>query len=395
MTIQSPGAADLPDDFHLAVDRPVAEAKGMPNAAYTSQAYFESERDQLFGKTWAVVGVGIDIPEPGDVKPVSFMGLPLVLVRDRAGEVRVFHNVCSHRGLELVAAPCKVKLLIQCPYHSWTYDLTGKLRSTPMIGGPGENDCAGFEKARHGLKAVRSAVWLDMIFVNLSGDAPNFDDFIAPFTRRWADYDLDRVVHGGSDSSWRLELNCNWKLAVENHCDAYHLPWVHPELNRVSRLEDHYEILGPEGFYAGQGSHAYLARRPEGAPILPLFPGLEGAQTTGAEYISLFPNATIGLHSDHLWTVWFDPIHPDRTGERMELYYTDAAVRGDDFTAVRREVHRFWYNVWSEDQWAVEGMQRGRSSPAFQGGVFSPVVDRPTHHFHRWVARSLAGTPLA
>ncbi len=85
MTIQSPGAADLPDDFHLAVDRPVAEAKGMPNAAYTSQAYFESERDQLFGKTWAVVGVGIDIPEPGDVKPISFMGLPLVLVRDRAG----------------------------------------------------------------------------------------------------------------------------------------------------------------------------------------------------------------------------------------------------------------------------------------------------------------------
>ena len=160
--------AALAEGFHLAIDRPTAEARGLPNAAYTSEAYLTFERDQLFAKTWSVVGLACDIPQAGDVKPVALLGIPLVMLRDRSGEVRVFHNVCSHRGLELVAEPCRVAGALRCPYHSWTYDLRGKLIATPGIGGAGQNSCPGFEKARHGLKAVRSAVWLDMVFVNLS-----------------------------------------------------------------------------------------------------------------------------------------------------------------------------------------------------------------------------------
>jgi choline monooxygenase len=372
-----------------AVGQPIEFAKGLPNELFTSDRYFTVERDQLFGRSWAVIGAGIDVPDPGDLKPVTFMGLPLLMLRNKAGEIGVFHNVCSHRGLELVNEKKNVSRLIRCPYHAWSFTLDGDLHQTPGIGGPGVNTCPGFEKARHGLKPVRCAVWMDMVFVNLSGDAQPFEDFIAPLTERWRDYDFSRMTHGGDHSSWSLVLNANWKFGVENHCDGYHLPMVHPELNAVSRLEDHYPIVGPEGYYAGQGSIAYNAMRPNNAPALPQFPKLPADRHSLAEYVSLFPNATIGVHMDHVWTVWFDPISPNRTVERMEIYYPTEEAARPEFAPVREEVHRFWYKVWQEDLWAVEGLQRGRSSPGFAGGAFSPVMDGPSHSFHKWAAASL------
>lgn len=383
--------ADLEEGFHLAVDRPTAEARGLPNAAYTSEAYFNFERDRLFAKTWSVVGIAQDIPTPGDVKPVSLMGIPLVMLRDRSGTVRVFHNVCSHRGLELVSAPCRVSAALRCPYHSWSYDLRGKLIATPDIGGVGKHSCPKFDKSLHGLKAVPTAVWLGMVFVNISGDAPDFESHMAPLTERWADYDFARLRHGGSDSTWSLELKCNWKLGVENHCDAYHLPWVHPALAGISSPSVRYEIKD-EGPYAGQASRAYLPNGKSCDRNFPVFPGLDAAGIDRAEYVSLFPNATAGVHGDHVWTVWFDPLSADRTHERMDLYYVGDEACGDAYAEARKKNCAFWLQVFDEDRGVVEGMQRGRRSPAFQGGVFAEARDQPAHSFHIWVARALAAS---
>lgn len=369
------------------VDRPIDEACGLPNEFFTSQAFFDYERDHLFGKTWAVVAAGVDVPNPGGLKPISFMGLPLLLTRTQEGEVKVFHNICSHRGLELVSEAQHVKRFIRCPYHAWTYTLSGDLHSMPGIGGPGKNQCPGFQKEKHGLKEIRSAVWMDLIFINLGGDAGSFEKYIAPLKERWKAYDFSMIRHGGESSSWTLDLKTNWKFPVENHCDGYHLPMVHPELNAVSRLEDHYPIIEQKGRFSGQGSLAYNAERPGDAPQLPKFPGIPDDQQMQAEYVSLFPNAAIGVHVDHVWVVWFEPIAPGKTKERMEIYYIGDDVAQDAaYAPVREEVHRFWLKVWSEDQWAVEGLQRGRASPAFDGGAFSPAMDGPAHAFHKWAA---------
>ena len=377
-------------DALATIDRPIEEARGLPNAFFTDQAFFAFERDTVFAKTWSVVGAGVDIPNPGDLKAVDFMGLPLLLVRTKAGEVKVFHNVCSHRGLELVNGCQSVSRLIRCPYHAWSYTLDGDLHSMPGIGGPGKNQCPGFEKEKHGLRQIRSAVWLDMIFVNLDGDAAPFATYTAPFEARWKDYDFSLLHHGGENSSWQIDLQTNWKFAVENHCDGYHLPMVHPELNAVSRLEDHYPIVGEEGFYAGQGSLAYNATRPGDAPQLPRFPSVPRDKQSVSEYLSIFPNATVGVHIDHVWIVWFQPTAPDRTVERMEIYYPGAEVAQDAaYAPTREEVHRFWFKVFGEDQWAVEGLQRGRASPAFTGGAFSPAMDGPAHAFHKWAAKAV------
>ncbi len=379
------------------VDRPLEEALGLPNSAYTSQAYFEYERDNLMAKTWTCIGVGCDLPNPGDVRPVSFMGIPLFMLRDRHGAVKVFHNVCSHRGLELVSEPGRIKNnMVRCPYHSWVYDLDGNLRSTPMIGGPGQNACPGFSKEGKGLRQVRSAVWLDMVFINLSGDAPDFVDHMAPLMNRWSHYDFSLLQHGGAESSWRIDLKSNWKLPVENHCDAYHLPWVHPDLNRRSPFEVHYPLLD-ENLFAGQGSRAFSGEPPAGEPALPMFPGLTEAQETVAEYVSIYPNATAGVHANHVWTVWFEALSPEVTVERMEIYYIGEAASDDAFKRTREKFCASWLQVFQEDQWVCEAMQRGRHSPAFSGGVFSPALDAPVHNLHRWVARQLdrAAAPLA
>ena len=384
-----PTALPLTESQLAGVQRPIAEASGLPNAAYVSDSYMRFERDQVLGRTWTCIGHGRDVANPGDAVPVNLLGLPLLLLRDHEGRIKVFHNVCSHRGMELVSRPCSLRTVLRCPYHSWAYDLDGQLRATPHIGGPGRNACEGFDRARHGLKPVRTAVWLDMVFVNLSGDAPSFEAHAAPLAARWKDFDTSRIRHGGPDSSLRIAVNCNWKLAVENYCESYHLPWVHPGLNSYSRLEDHYNIEA-DGHYAGQGSLVYTPVLVEGGPAFPRFPDLPEKWATGAEYIALFPNVLLGIHADHFFAMRLEPIAPDRTVEHLDLYYVGDEPLGEDYAAMRAANTRAWRTVFEEDIGVVEGMQRGRASPAFAGGVFSPVMDGPTHCFHRWVAARLA-----
>ena len=377
---------------HLdAVLRDTAHATGLPNEFYTDEQAAVLEREHVFGRSWACIGRASDVPRKGELLPVELYGLPLVLLRDSADQVRVFHNVCSHRGQLLVREPCKVQGVIRCPYHSWTYGLDGSLRGTPHLGGVGSHDHSAFDRAQHGLKAVRSHVWADQVFIDLSGNAPEFADFIAPLTDRWRPLwgddgaDLLRITQDGSHME--MEVAANWKLAVENYCEAYHLPWVHPSLNTYSKLEDHYNIDGVSGF-SGQGVTAYNLVDVAGT-ALPKFPAWPADRERTAEYISLFPNLLLGLQADHFLTLLIRPVTPTLTREELRVYYVGDEGRQDRYEASRTAVLESWRVVFGEDVWAVEGMQAGRRSPAFKGGVFSPAMDVPTHDFHRWMASRL------
>jgi len=121
------------------VQRDVTTANGLPNAHYNDPALWDEERKAVIFATWAGLAVTADVPENGDAKPIEFLGIPLLLVRDKDGDVRVFQNVCRHRGMILVDAPRKIEGAIRCPYHSWCYSTAGKLVSTPHVGGAGHN----------------------------------------------------------------------------------------------------------------------------------------------------------------------------------------------------------------------------------------------------------------
>ena len=366
-----------------AVRRPIEHANGLSNSHYTDESTYLEERDSLVFRNWAGLGVAADVPNNGDAKPVTFMGLPLMLLRDKSGVVRVFQNICRHRGMILVDSPRNIEGAIRCPYHSWCYSTEGKLVSTPHVGGPGHNTSDGIDRTTLGLIEVRSHIWLGVVWINVSGTAPAFEDANAEMLDRWAEFDKPSY-HGGSDSSFTLTVNCNWKLAVENYCESYHLPWVHPGLNSYSRLEDHYNIEEP-GHFSGQGTYVYRQLKGDNDAVFPDFDGLSDKWDKGAEYISAYPNVLLGVHRDHTYAIILIPEGPGKTTEHVHLFYADPNTDED----LRKRNAAQWKLVFEEDIFVVEGMQHGRNALGFDGGRFSPAMDAPTHMFHDWVASGL------
>ena len=370
---------------------PIGSARGLPNAAYTSGEYFRYEREQLIGRSWAGCAFTDSIPERPFAQPLEFMGLPLLITRDRRGGLNVFHNVCSHRGMKLVAEPSELPGLISCRYHCWSYTVHGELKRTPHIGGTNQHTSPGFENAAHGLRAIRSAVFMGVLFINLSGDAADFDEHIAPLRGRAAALigarGWSQLAAAPDHSQLSLQAHSNWKLLVENYCEAYHLPWVHPGLNSYSRLEDHESFVDAESF-SGQTSLAYRLSDVAGTR-LPRFDEWPPDRINLAEYPALYPNVLLGFHADHAFAVILTPLAPDLTREELRILYVGDGSTADGYAGCRAATHAAWRGVFSEDLFAVEGMQQGRASSAYDGGVFSPVMDQPSHHFHRWAAARL------
>lgn len=370
------------------VTKPVAEAKGLPNGFYTDGDIYEAEQKAVFAATWAGLSFASYVPEPGDAMPISFCGTPLMIVRGKDDQVRVFLNACRHRGMVLLEEKRKIEGALRCPYHSWCYDLTGRLRATPHVGGPGQNSHADIKRDELGLVEVRSRVWRDVIFVNLDWQAPEFEDYAGTLLERWKEFEQP-MYHGGPDSSFKLNLKTNWKLAVENYCESYHLPWIHPGLNAYSRLEDHYDIV-EQGKFSGQGTVVYNPKLSDDGRVFENFDALSDKWDTGAEYVAFYPNVLFGVHRDHAFAILLEPTGPDTMVEHIELYYATPEMGGDNYADMRRKNAAMWKEIFIEDIGVVEGMQKGRQGSLFDGGKFSPAMDEPTHCFHDWVANKFA-----
>lgn len=366
------------------VMKPVNSARGLPNEHYMDPATFLEEKDSVLFANWSGIGFGKDVPEVGDARPVNFLGMPLLMVRTREGAINVFQNTCRHRGMILVDKPTKIRGAIRCPYHSWCYGLDGELRTTPHIGGPGQNTHEDIRVEELGLFRIRSHVWRDVVFVNIDGTAPAFQEAHGDLIDRWKEFDQP-LHHGGAGSSLKLDVASNWKLAVENFCESYHLPWVHPGLNSYSRLEDHYNV-SEAGKYSGQGSYVYEQLKDEQGRSMPDFANLSSQWDSGAEYLAVYPNVLLGVQRDHAFAMVLEPVSCERTIEHLELYYAEPPTSSPEMDGLRQANTERWKTVFEEDIFVVEGMQRGRHGQLFDGGRFSPVMDGPTHNFHHWVA---------
>ena len=371
----------------------INDANGLPNECYLNDEYFKIERERVFFDNWIVVGVSSSVPEIGDAKPFDLMGVPLLILRDKNNKIRVFHNVCSHRGMILLNKECKLKNTIRCPYHSWSYNFNGELIATPHVGGMNIHEADGFIKSKSNLKEVSSYVWMDLIFINVNKNKKDFEESIDPLEKQWSKFiskkDQKLIRHAGDFGYFNMEVKSNWKFAIENYCESYHLPWVHPELNRVSNLKDHYHIQDLTETFSGQGSNKY-SQQFDGNKKLSTFPNWPSNLYQNSEYVSLFPNVMLGIHVDHFYAFWLEPLSNNITREHFEMYYVgDESASSDEYKEIRKKNFVFWQEVMNEDVAAIEGMQKGRSSPAYNGGNFSPVMDTPTLMFHKWVATNL------
>jgi choline monooxygenase len=242
MTVEGARFGDFADFADFVDGEALARVRGenglfsrLPSAAYTDSGFLALEYQRWLARTWLYVGRGHEIPNPGDVVPVP--GHPFILVRNKTGEVRAFQNACRHRGHALVDGPCRGLRLFTCPYHAWSYDLDGRLIGTPHFGGHKVHEVAGFDPAKYGLMPVRCAMWHDWIFLNIDGNAEPLADFVAPMARRMPEVDFAKLSHYLTIDAGPLELN--WKLAMENNMEPYHVPVVHRNTAEGQPLSAH------------------------------------------------------------------------------------------------------------------------------------------------------------
>ena len=362
-----------------AITRPAPEqATGLPNVSYTSPEFLALENELLFARTWVAAGFAHQIPEPGDAVPVTAGGVPIILLRDHDGAVRAFQNVCRHRGTQLLTEPCKGASAITCPYHWWSYNLDGTVAHRPHFDGPDKhNDDPG-----RGLFPVRCGQWFDVIFVNIDGKAPPLETYMKPFAERLAGYDFSTLRHGGT-VTW--EFQANWKLVQENYIEPYHVFAVHPRLEEWTPTNLHQ--FGHDGVCCINGVSFESADDGRGGSM-PLLPNLTDEQAHRGVYLHLFPSLDCGVWPDHVHTLTLTPLGPDQTHEEINIYFAEEAM-APEHEAAREAVFEGWRELNGEDVDVVERLQKGRSAPAFDGGMLSPYWDTVTHHFARLVVEGM------
>ncbi len=374
--------------------RPTAQAEGLPASAYTSEEFFRLERERLFPRRWMAIGFASDVPHPGDAWPLTAAGWPLVMVRGRDDKLRVFHNICLHRGMSPIAEPCRNLSTIRCPWHSWTYDLDGSLLAQPNIGGVGVNREEGFDRASLGLREVRAEVFLDTVFVNIDGTAPPLAEHVAPFKRYFHEFDfslLRRDPKRGYEGIWHV----NWKLGFESGIEDYHLPWVHPEL-----FEKHGSWRG-NGFVDGMmiGTEDEIPSEYRSSIVdldrgaLPMFPGLSEDAAWRGNFMILFPNVGYSVLPDHLDIFIMLPETPTRSWMRGSLHFVGDKALTPRYEAARQKVREAWDLIGEQDAPIAERVQANQFARDVAGipNRFSPVWENAVQRFQQLVIETIDG----
>ncbi len=384
--------AAVSDEVLARLDGPIEEVRGLPNEAFTTDAFAELERKRLFPRAWTFAGRTGDIPEPGDVRPVEVADHPLILARGKDKQIRVFQNVCLHRGARLVTEALRGTATLTCPYHSWSYKLDGTLKARPHYHGPDKHDRGkSRDNDRACLFGVRSTTWHDWVFVNLDGKAPPFDEYIAPVAAHFELWDMTQFRFAHHDA---FEFQCNWKLAIENFCDTYHVFKVHPELDRAYTLKDRTTAY-PAGIHVLMlntlaGPSRGLTLDPEG-PAPPSLAGLAEDLMATQPSCNLFPNVTIVISAGNLQFVMFEPVAANRCIMHMWYYFVGDAAKAPEHEQSRDLVYAEWAALNAEDEDVCRRMQQGRSCEGYDGGRLAPFWDEGTVNFHKQVAYAVRG----
>jgi len=351
---------------------PFGEGTMLPAEAYTSPEVLAWERRHFFAGTWTCLGRREALAAHGSTQVATTVGdVGVLLLLDVAGPVEAFANTCRHRGHELLPeGASSSKRAVVCPYHAWSYDLSGRL-----IAAPGFRDVPSFDPESHGLVRLPVEEWHGWVFVNALGMAAPFAEHIGGLAGLVAPYAAESLVLGATHG---YVVAANWKVVTENYHECYHCPLIHPELCAVSPPTSGSNFDLPGSWVGGSmdlrdGAQTMsLDGRSLGRP-------LPGVDPRAVLYLGLFPNLLLSLHPDYVMTHRLTPLAPDRTQVECAWYFPGGDV--DPAYAVE-----FWDTTNRQDWSACESVQRGLASPHFRPGPLAPNEDA-VHQFVTMVTR--------
>jgi phenylpropionate dioxygenase-like ring-hydroxylating dioxygenase large terminal subunit len=338
------------------------EFTSLPAWLYWDEEFFAHEAERVFKPSWQLVCHLNDIPEPGDYHTFDFLGESILVLRGEDRRVRGFHNVCRHRAARLVDGPtghCKFRLT--CPYHAWSYDLTGRLAGVPF-----RDTFVGLDVAAHGLKPVEADIYRGFVFVRLAGSGPSVAEMMRSYDQEIAIYRMEEMVPLGRVTE--RPRSVNWKNIADNYSDALHVNVAHPGLTRL--FGKNYGIETGEWVHKMWGTlrDQPSANRSERMyqHVLPDVAHLPPERQRLWTYFKLWPNIAFDIYPDQIDFMQFVPVSATSTMIR-EIAYVHPDVRRE-MKAARYLNWRINRQVNKEDTDLINRVQAGMRSSSYDAG---------------------------
>jgi len=354
----------------LQIDRDVSRAWTLPAPLYFDAEVFAAEKDAIFARAWNVVGHHDQVKNAGDYFTTELVGEPLLIVRGTDNKLRGFYNVCRHRAGP-PAEGCGSRKLFRCGYHGWTYGLDGSLISATEIDG-----IEGFRPQDFSLPPVRVEEWFNFIFVNLDAEAKPLRETLAEVSPQ-----VEKFPSAGMKLFERrnYEMNCNWKTYVDNYLEGYHLPTVHPGLNR--ELDYNAYVVEPYAGHVRQFSPIRGAQTGDATPRR----YAEAREDLATDYFWIFPNWMLNCYPDNVSLNIVLPLAPERSLAIFEWYLPEEDLDGP---AAKASV-KFSDQIQIEDVAICEKVQKNLRSRSYSRGRFSVKQEKGVHAFHRMYAEAM------
>ncbi len=365
---------------------PIEEAQPLPASVYTSPEWYEREMETIFLKRWLQVTREEEIPNPGDYVRIDIVGEPLIVLRDRDGVIRTLSASCRHRASELTTGRGNCNVLV-CPYHSWSYSLTGEL-----IAAPGMEKAANFKKCDHDLPSFRTETWAGFVFINFDIDATPLLESLADLPERFKKYKMEDMH---VTRKWENRFNANWKIWVENSREGYHVPTVHRE-----SLDTYYPgakstVFEPEGIpgvYAINSSDnengLYVPRN----KTLPFIEGLDPTDEERTHFMVFYPHLLMNLPPDRITFHQYFPEGPEWTRIVTWCCFPRTTIEMENFEEEAEDKYYPPMELFiKEDKEICEIVHRGIIGRSARPGRYSPTQEQTVYEFSNYVLDHVIG----
>jgi choline monooxygenase len=350
----------------MALDFPfnpdIRRASTIPARLYVDPVYLAHEEQQVFGRTWQLVGRADQLAEPGQYLTADIGPEAIVVARDR-DTLRGFHNICLHRAGP-VAQGCGKRQTLQCRYHGWTYRLDGSLLRAPEM-----DQAEDFSAGAMHLMPIQVATWGPLVFANLDGQAPPLAHFFEDIAERSKKFAVTSMRYVGR-KSWTIA--CNWKVYVDNYLEGYHIPVVHPTLHKELDYDQYQVEL--HRYYSLQHAPIRAGRDADRKYAA----GTAGEE---AQYYWIFPNLMLNIYLGQMQTNVVIPRGHDSCEVVFEWYAHEppADVATDPTWS---KLLAFSDEIQAEDIEICEQVQKNLRSRSYDRGRYSPTRENGVHHFH-------------